>query len=601
METLIGTMDLEKYRRESFSVLDGYGLASELSLIDAIHKHREERYLRKDQIQIFWQFVDTILKEKPDLNDYPAEEIGKMFAVRKYERKITVKNLAYYEVGKIWSKDAPRHTLEDFAFISENMESGFYLGYQPDYNAIHGIINKIDGRDENFLRDSRSMHIDREKIVEYMRSEFPDSLSDDEIIAKINIYSDGAYTELPLGVGTLGWFLLRDNQLELYAELLDRLYYFPLRGALIYQINHLEQCIQLWKILLDKKPSRWKVLCYQLREQMTRLGSKESEHLEKNCNNEELSEEDKQLAVSLYHTWQKQKPHLVGRCVELWRDCLGIEDNSIWYSKHKSYTDTKNPKFVRHEVETLKLIEEELTRFVPLDPTKFKDLDLQTLLYYSKIAVRNGADNNVCAALVNLICKHAYTDKFVQPFKLDERSLSTIRDVYRCLLGAGLDGIQLMLKYRCPTEGYGITYQDMYRIQMGDAFWFPILMMMAEEKANIDYLNYIIGIFLNFADFERNVTSDDYFVTFYLGELIVSQILKDYKDTFEKRMITSIPNLHFVLRALSANEGNMSDDIINLLRNRVSLEWEVEKELVSQQYREQSEFLDEYLHKANIL
>lgn len=594
-------MDLEKYKTNSFYVYEGHGLASELNLLDAISLYQEGKFLKEEQVPVFREFIETILSEKPDLNQYPAYEIGRMFKVRKYEQKETIKNLAYYEIGKIWSKEAMKHTLNDFAFISENMESGFYIGYQPDYDAIRKIIGEIDGRDENFLKKCRSMHIERDKIGEYMRCEFSDELSDDDTISRINLYNDGAYTELPLGVGTLGWFLLRDNHLDLYAELLDRLYYPPLRGVLIYETNRLVQCIQLWDILKKSNSSRRKVLGYQLREQMLRLLSKETETLENNKNNENLPEDYRQTASSLFDKWHEQRSQMASECVPRWIDCFGITEVSGWYGRHKAFTDSKNPKYVTHEIDALGLIENILTNYVALDSDKFADSDIKTLLYYARVAVIRKASKDICAELMKNICKHVYSDKYVWPFKLDETSFSTVRDLYHCLLMSGCDGMRMMFEFRCPTEGYGIDHQAAYRAHVGDAFWFPVLVLLTEETKDIGYFEHLTDVMINFADFERNPTNDSYFVAFYMCQLVVSQILTEIKDKFESQLIYCVPNLHFVLRVLSANDGKMSDEIINMLHNRVEKEWGIEKELIKQQYKEQTHFLDEYLHKANVL
>jgi recombinational DNA repair protein RecR len=86
-------------------------------------------------------------------------------------------------------------------------------------------------------------------------------------------------------------------------------------------------------------------------------------------------------------------------------------------------------------------------------------------------------------------------------------------------------------------------------------------------------------------------------VSFYLAELIVLQVLKDEKDAYELYLITNVCNLYHVLRILSANDGDMSDENKQTLRKRVIAEWDYEKKL-SQQYKVQTEFLDGYLKKV---
>ena len=72
---------------------------------------------------------------------------------------------------------------------------------------------------------------------------------------------------------------------------------------------------------------------------------------------------------------------------------------------------------------------------------------------------------------------------------------------------------------------------------------------------------------------------------------------EDEKDAYELYLITNVCNLYHVLRILSANDGDMSDENKQTLRKRVIAEWDYEKKL-SQQYKVQTEFLDGYLKKV---
>ena len=85
---------------------------------------------------------------------------------------------------------------------------------------------------------------------------------------------------------------------------------------------------------------------------------------------------------------------------------------------------------------------------------------------------------------------------------------------------------------------------------------------------------------------------------FYIAEIIAIQIIPDQKDEFEAMMIGRVSNLHFLLRVLTANEGELSKANKAALKFRCDREWYWEKQLISQQLKEQTDYLDEYVRKT---
>ena len=56
--------------------------------------------------------------------------------------------------------------------------------------------------------------------------------------------------------------------------------------------------------------------------------------------------------------------------------------------------------------------------------------------------------------------------------------------------------------------------------------------------------------------------------------------------------------LDFLLRVLTANDGELSEDNKVALKFRCEREWHWEKQLISQQLKEQTDYLDEYVRKT---
>jgi len=86
--------------------------------------------------------------------------------------------------------------------------------------------------------------------------------------------------------------------------------------------------------------------------------------------------------------------------------------------------------------------------------------------------------------------------------------------------------------------------------------------------------------------------SNDYFAPFYVCELLVCHSLKEKKDQFEKKLVTTINDLSFVLRVLSANEGEMDRELKNDLQKRVQNEWGFEKQLAMRNERQTKKIID---------
>ena len=80
--------------------------------------------------------------------------------------------------------------------------------------------------------------------------------------------------------------------------------------------------------------------------------------------------------------------------------------------------------------------------------------------------------------------------------------------------------------------------------------------------------------------------------------MIASQVIKDEKDTFENELITSYPQLPFVLRILTANGGEMSEDVKIALKKRVDLEWRWEKKLMIQRKNQMWKVLEKYIENV---
>ena len=154
-----------------------------------------------------------------------------------------------------------------------------------------------------------------------------------------------------------------------------------------------------------------------------------------------------------------------------------------------------------------------------------------------------------------------------------------------------------MSTYRQTSENGQNHYNNIFRNTMGDSWWLSIMLLMAEETEDVDYYRATTDILLKLVSFDKSLFNEYYFLPLYIAELIVVQVLKGEKNAFENYLITRACNLHHVLRILLANNGKLSEDNKNLLKNRVEAEWQYEKSL-AQQYKQPTDYLEEYLKTA---
>lgn len=591
-------MNLEDYRKQIYAYWSESNLQSELCLLDAIAKHQQEKYLTDKQKETFDELVGWIVTEKPELNDLPDEIIGKRFHVRKYEKKKTIRNLVFYEVGKRYGKKSSKATLKDFTFFSEHMGHGFYLSYKINKAVLSKIVDNIDGKSESFLGNCRSMHDRRGDFVAYCQNELKDEKTDVEIIGMMNPYNSGDYIELPLGVYDLSYFLLRDKHYGLYARLLSNLYYFPLQGAMICWVYGLDAAFAIWKEIERLNPKRINVIQYLLRKRMLKLLGDEPNQLERNAQNEYIQEKDRKLGEQLLKDWINRADKYAQRIVKLSINRFGASDTSVWYGRKKAQLTGRDPKFIKYELAALDNIDICLKSQLDLTVGMIADKDLDTLLYYAGIAAETDSLNkDFYVELINAICLHIYCDRYVRPLKLDNESFKTMRNVYKCVFKGKVDGIQIMSTYRQTSENGQNHYNNIFRNAMGDSWWMSIMVLMAEETEDVDYYRATTDILLKLVSFDKSLFNEYYFLPLYIAELIVVQVLKGEKNAFENYLITRACNLHHVLRILLANNGKLSEDNKNLLKNRVEAEWQYEKSL-AQQYKQPTDYLEEYLKTA---
>ena len=242
--------------------------------------------------------------------------------------------------------------------------------------------------------------------------------------------------------------------------------------------------------------------------------------------------------------------------------------------------------FIENELKSIELIEQFLTPVITLNHDSVTTADYQTLLYYMKVAMQREEKGEVCRELVERLCHRLYNERYIPQLKLEERTFDILRRIYSCLISSDTDGLSMMIKERYPMEGFVVNYDKAYQSCSADSLWLSVLLLKTETTEDREFFGQVVENLYRFANYEKSIVTDYYFMPFYIGEIIAIQIITDQKYAFESMLIDRVSNLHFVLRVLTANDGELSSANKYSLKYRCDKEWVWEKQLISQQLQE---------------
>lgn len=588
--------EIDNYRRELLHCWTDSNLEFGLLLADYICRYEREELFSEEKRATFDNLVERIIKERPDMNELPDEEIGRLFGTQKFDEQTALKDLVYYQVGKTLSDNEECHTLDYLDFVDENMEHGFYLGFSLSQEELVALLEEVKAKGDMVVMESRMMNERPKDFYQFCMQRLNEKFSDDEVIATANQYNNGDYTELPGYVSVLGHIMLAQGNIDLWTELLCSLRYYPLQGALLHQLHTTERCMKVMEILEGKECSRKKVLAWLLRSRASHLLVQEWEYLERNAENIELCEKNQMLAQEELVGWNKSIEDTVKDLVGQWINVFGNAEMSEWYSGKQARVKSMARRFAEYEQRVIGIVGEVLSSGITIDEEMVSGKDLSTLLYYITLLEQGKVNKALSPSLIRAICHQVYHQRYVPDLKLSEDSLAMLRSIYRCLLISGEDGYKLMAKERYADDGRIEGYSIDYHISRGDSFWMSVMILATEEVGEEGWLREAVHNLnvLNNGGFDQEY----FFTPYYLAEMIVSQVMKEEKDGYEQMLITEMNNLPMALRILSANNGEMSDENKRLLSERKEREWDLEKQLNKQKNQGHVAFLEEYMGKV---
>lgn len=580
-------------RRDKFLaayIQSGFRLRLAFQLLDEIEKHQQgEVGLWRKHAATIEELARGILKGDLTRYNLDDEYVAKQYGTGEGLESYLICDLAFYLAGCEATKNEEKTNLEYLKWVEENMDNGFYVGFNPRQEVLMGLVKSIEGKALEIASRSRDME-SWERSLKVFCEELEKETDEDAIIRKINHYNDGSYVELAQDISALSYILKRREYWNEYYLLLDNLRYFPLQGSLIIGLrNSSDVFAVISQVVLNMGR---KSLHYLMREQFFKIICEEGMVLKGNAEEDSLKESDRTYILQLLDTFEKEKKGRIEAVVDFWLQVFGKEEMTVWLSRKRAEAERKHEKYGKPELEIVEMMEGE----VKLSLEDIKGFQLENKDFASLLTLAAKAeDTDVCKALTRALVKNIFSDHSYPETHLDAKWFEQVRIIYRCLKKSGLDGLALLNEERRPIEGFKVDLGASMRGVRQEAYWLAMLLMSLEVDEDKELFGKYVDLLFKDTRYSINSLTDDVFTPYYVAELLVTQVMPEKKDEFEKRLIDEIPYLVFVIRVLTANEGKMADEVRASLKKRIQQEWDIERKLLSQNKMVKLDFYDEFV------
>lgn len=513
------------------------------------------------------------------------------FAIEDELTAYLIYELAFYKAGCDSANNESTHTIDYLDRIDENMGAGFFLGYKLSKETLIGLVNSLKGKALDVASQSRDLDRQKGALREFCES-IDNENDENQIISQINLYNDGSYIVLAGYVDMLAYMLSASGFWEEYYQLLESMQYFPLQGALIKMLRSTKDVLSVIEVTNDHDGR--KSLHYLLREQCYHLLCEEKGILEDHLEERSLTKDVKIYVKKTLDEYEQEKPTMIEKAVKIWLSIFGKEEMIVWLSGKKAGAEHKHEKYQKPELKIVTMMFD----LCPFTSADIKGFNIEDKDFDSLLTLASHSDNEEAAKpLIEAIAKCIFGEQSYPPTTLNEQWFNQQRIIYNCLNQSQLDGLAILEKECKPLEGYRVDLEASIRNSRQTSYWLAMLLLSLEESKDEKMFKRYAEILFRDTIYSINSFADDVFAPYYIAELLVSQVLKGQKDCFERELIEKIPYLVFVIRVLTANQGEMSDEIKKLLTERIKIDWESERSLLSQNKKSKLKFYDDFVAK----
>ena len=567
-------------------------LETELLFWDVIERpdSRHVTFARKHDAKIK-ELVGKVLSGDIDRYDL-YNNSSKIFHKVKYPYSQVLQDLVLFKAGEEKMKDGTL-AVNEIGKWWEDCGVDFYKGYIPTGEELEKYIEMADW--DMYIRNARNMEGNNTRLLASVKESYAKATNDEELIDGIYQYNDGGYLEMPDDVEALVWMIKFQQRWDLFVKVLEKLKYFPYQGCLIYMVRTVEECKHVINYLHGIQHE--KVMQYLVREEVFRLLNDEEQNLKGNADGG-LAARWSKKAEKLYDHWVETKEDMLQGFANEWINAFGAEELSVWVSRKMRQAAGKAEIFRAYELDVLNVIDKFVKERLNFADINFAEKDLATLFNYALSAKEKDFDEQTSMAIFRAIVAQIYQASYCPEWNLSEQGIELARAVYGLVSADRAEGIRLLKVKHKPQEGYKVDCEKSFESAFGESFLLSVLLLQVEESGDKERFKDLKKILYGYSQNGFFAQEDQFFIPFYIAELIASQVLKDEKDGFEKELIANYPQLSFVLRILTANGGEMTTDVKEAMFKRVQTEWQWERKLMIQRKNEMWKVLEKYIEDA---
>lgn len=588
-------MNIEKYLSKVFCTTTESMLFDRIHLANTIESYDRGEF-NVEHGDVFESCVQQIVSGKFNRYNFDDDDVKTMFGFRSPAKCRLYLHLMSYEAGKRLSAVSDKHRLQELDDLGDNMDYGFYLSYTLSEQKIGKLINGLSSA--AILKETRSSAGYRNEVYNLCDKDIKPGMSDEDMIALIDPYNDGAYVELPEYVQLLSHILLRDELYEQWVSMLVKLKYFPQQGAMIRNLRTIAAFLEVLQELKRPNVTHRNVILHLMRDQFFRIVSEQPKTLE-------------QSKIFLSENRGKRYAEMCSRYLSEWNDNieetttdvftylaeqLKLSDCSEWFSRKQAQYADGDSRFVAFEQKAISMIGHAIEELARPNKWKVADADINTLFFYIRQTENRKITVYRSKQLMEAVFNRLYAENCYYQIRLNSDTMELFRLAYRSLSDAVLNPFEMILPYNRFLDGYLYDFKKCAQIARGDSFWFSMLLLGAGDSENISLFdNYLDLLFHRLAGQASN--EKDYFLPLYVAEMVVTQALKSEKNKFESFIIENIPHLGMVLTILSANNGIMDKPIKEMLLSRIYSEWATEEQLMKRDKDPNLEIINKYIQK----
>lgn len=580
---------LKIYRKGCYHRFGKGQLEMEMLLLDAIEIPGSSHvaFAKKHAGQINDLSVKALRGEvdRYDLYNNSSKYLPKV----RYPYSQVLQNLVMYKAGEERRKDDAL-TINEIGTWWENCGVDFYKGYIPTGEELEAYVEMANW--DSYIRNTRNMEGNNATLMATVKETYEKATSDEEIIDGIYHYNDGGYLELPDEVEALAWMIKLQQRWDLFEKMLNRLKYFPYQGCLIYRLRTIEECKQVI-VHLHGCPHE-KVMQHLIRERVFRLLNEEEQNLKENADGG-LAARWAKTAEELYTQWVEKKENMLHGFAKEWIDVFGVEELSVWVSRKIRQAVGKAEIFKSYELNVLNVIDKYVKERLNFADINYAEKDLATLFNYALSAKEKGLGEQISMTLFRAIIAQIYQASYCPEWTLSEKGIELARAVYGLVPADKTEGIRLLKVKHKPQEGYKVDREKSFEAAFGESFLLSVLLLQVESSGDKERFKELNKFLYRYSQNGFFAQEDQFFIPFYIAELVASQVLKDEKEGFEMELIANCPHFSFVLRVLTANGGEMATNVKEAMLKRFEIEWQWERKLMIQQKNEMWKVLEKYI------